>query len=476
MGVGVSSWRLARRVAMTGEIGVVSGTCIDTVMVRELQEGDPHFRREALKDYPDQAIVEHILDRYYIDGGKPSDRPYRLVPIHKFRPKLKSQRILAAAAYSEIVLAKSGHEGIAGINLMAKLKRYSLPCLYGAMLAGVDAVFIGAGIPMEEAKQIPRLAAGEPARLRLDVDTSAAEDVSETFYYEFDPAEILDDPPQLAAPDFFPIISSDVLARIMSKKLPDGLISGWVIEGPVAGGHNAPPRNKTYDDDGNPVYDERDAANLDRMKALGLPFYLAGGRGSPEKLREALEQGAAGIQVGSLFSLAEESGYSSEDTRRIIRAVHNDRLEVQTDGRISPTGFPFKVLHIDGEPTAREQASLRSRICDLGYLRKPYLDEKGRLRGRCAAAPVDEYVRKGGDREETKGRACLCNALFANIDLPQEREEGTEQQIFTGGDQLRDLPLGSVDAPCYTAEDVIRYLYGELRSHQREGVSRSASN
>jgi NAD(P)H-dependent flavin oxidoreductase YrpB (nitropropane dioxygenase family) len=472
MGVGVSSWPLARRVAMLGEIGVVSGTCIDTVMVRELQEGDPGNRRGALEAYPDQEIVRNIMDRHFIEGGKAEDEPYRLLPIHRFRPTVRSQRILAAAAFSEVYLAKAGHDGIVGINLMAKLKRYTLACLYGAMLAGVDRVFIGAGIPLEEAKQIPKLAAGEAARLRLEVDTDAVDEDPDKFYYSFDPADVLPDPPVLSRPEFYPIISSDLLARILAKKLPGELIDGWVIEGPPAGGHNAPPRNKSYDENRNPVYDDKDIADLQRLEALGFPYYLAGGYGTPEQLREALELGAAGIQVGSLFSLCQESGYPPEDTRRLIRAIHEDRLEVNTDGRISPTGFPFKVLEMEGKPSAREKAARRSRICDLGYLRKPYLDEKGRLHGRCAAAPVETYVNKGGKREEAEGRACLCNALFANIGLPQLRRKELEHQIFTGGDQLLELPLGSAEDPHYTAEEVLRYLYGELPVDTGDNIPR----
>ena len=37
----------------------------------------------------------------------------------------------------ERVLAKRGHDGLVGINMLAKLKRYTLACAYGAMLAGV---------------------------------------------------------------------------------------------------------------------------------------------------------------------------------------------------------------------------------------------------------------------------------------------------------------------------------------------------
>lgn len=462
MGIGVSSWRLARRVAQLGEIGVVSGTSIDTVMVRELQEGDPHDRRIALQDYPDREIVDYILDRFYVEGGKAHDAPYRLLPIHRFKPKVRSQRILSAATFSEVRLAKEGHDGLIGINMLGKLKRYTLAGLYGAMLASVDKVFIGAGIPTEEAKQIPKLAAGEPARLRLNVDTSQApDDVDGPFYYELDPADLIADPPTLPQPDFYPIISSDVLARILDKKLPDGLIAGWVIEGPVAGGHNAPPRNKRTDDDGHPIYDERDIANLDQVAALGYPFYLAGGYGSPDKLRDALDRGAAGIQVGSLFSLAEESGYPAEATRRLIRAIHADELSVRTDGRVSPTGFPFKVLDLEGTLAESNQYENRTRICDLGYLRTPYLDKKGRLQGRCPGEPVDDYVRKGGNRNDTEERGCLCNALCTNIGLGQQQKWGTELPLFTGGDALLNLPLGSVENPRYTAEDVIDYLYGE---------------
>lgn len=461
MGVSVSSWRLARRVAQLGEIGVISGTAIDTVVVRELQDGDPHDRRSVLRSYPDQEIVDYIIDRFYIEGGKADDEPYRLLPIHRYKPKVRSQRILSAATFSEVLLAKQGHDGVIGMNLLGKLKRYTLACCYGAMLADVDAVFIGAGIPTEEAQQLPKLAAGESARLRLDVDTAQApDDVDGPFYYELDPADILSNPPQLDAPEFYPIVSSDLLARILDKKIPDGLIHGWIIEGPIAGGHNAPPRNKNTDEDGHPVYDERDIANLDQVAALGYPFYLAGGWGTPEKLQEALDRGAAGVQVGSLFSLTEESGYPTDYTRRLIRALHSGKAAIRTDGRTSPTGFPFKVVELDGTLAVPEIYEERTRICDLGYLRTPYVDAKGRLQGRCPGEPVDDYVRKGGDAADTEGRSCLCNALTANIGQAQiQKKSGKELSLFTGGDALVDLPLGSVDEPHYTAKDVIDYLY-----------------
>ncbi|MFO8099620.1 MAG: nitronate monooxygenase [Salinibacter sp.] len=461
MGIGVSTWRLARHVAQRGEIGVISGTAIDTVVVRELQDGDPHDRRSVLRTYPDDAIVEHLIDRFYRPEGRPDGAPYDLLPIHRFDAPARAQRILAAATYTEVRMATQGHDGIVGMNLLAKLTRYSLPCLYGAMLAGVDVAFIGAGIPLEEAKQIPKLAAGAPAALRLNADTSQCDDPADAYTYDLDPADLLDDPPALDPPAFFPIVSSDSLARIMDAKLPDDRIDGWVIEGPVAGGHNAPPRNKQYDETDTPIYDEKDIPDLDRIRALGTPFYLAGGYGSPEGLQYAHDVGAAGIQVGSLFSLTDEAGYPPEMTRRIIRGLHTGEVSVRTSGRVSPTGFPFKVLTLPGTLADDARYDRRARICDLGYLREPYVDENGWLLGRCPAEPVDDYVRKGGDPGEAEGRGCLCNALMANIGQPQQRDGDTELPLYTGGDALTNLPLGSAEDPQYDADDVLNYLYGE---------------
>ena len=47
MGVGVSNWRLANAVSSRGQLGVVSGTALDVVLARRLQDGDPggHMRR-----------------------------------------------------------------------------------------------------------------------------------------------------------------------------------------------------------------------------------------------------------------------------------------------------------------------------------------------------------------------------------------------------------------------------------------------
>jgi hypothetical protein len=71
-------------------------------------------------------------------------------------------------------------------------------------------------------------------------------------------------------------------------------------------------------------------------------------------------------------------------------------------------------------------------------------------------------VRKGGTIAETEGRRCLCNALLANIGLPQPRASGeTEPPLLTSGDDLETISIFLAGRTRYTAADVISYLLGE---------------
>ena len=343
--------------------------------------------------------------------------------------------------------------------------------LRGLSAADFDAVFYPGGhgplfdlVDSSASIQLTQtmLAAGKPAELRLEVEGAAAPGATaapvQPPCYRFDPADVVPCPQAMPCPAFFPIIASDALARILAKKLPADHCAGWILEGPTAGGHNAPPRNKVVDANGDPIYDERDVVDLDVIAALGKPFYLAGGRGRPGQLRAALAAGAAGIQVGSLFSLACESGYPAAHKRRIIAGLHRGEITVRTDGRVSTTGFPFKVLQIEGTLGMPELCAQRVRVCDLGYLQTAFVDERGRVRGRCPGEPVDDYVRKGGARADTVGRGCLCNGLMANIGLGQRQAAGPELPLFTAGDGILQLALGSADEPRFSAADVIAWL------------------
>src|SRR5690606_27492810 len=223
------------------------------------------------------------------------------------------------------------------------------------------------------------------------------------------------------------IVAASSLATMLLRKAT-GEIDGFVVEGPTAGGHNAPPRGKlAVDETGEPVYGPRYVADPAEMKALGKPVWMAGGTGSPEAVQQAVDAGAAGVQVGTLFAFCEESGLASNLKSAALAQVRAGEVDIRTDLRASPTGFPFKVLNLPGTNAIAEQYEQRTRICDLGYLRTAYKREDGRIDYRCPAEPTKDWIRKGGAPEATAGRKCLCNGLMANIELPQHREEGEER-------------------------------------------------
>ena len=456
MGAGVSSWVLARAVASRGQLGVVSGTGLDSILVRRLQDGDigGHMRR-AMAHFPFPDFAECALVRFFRSEGRTKSAPYKLIPLFRHPSDPERDRLLVLANFVEVFLAREGHDGDVGLNLLMKIQEPTLPSLYGAMLAGVACVLMGAGIPREIPGALDRLAAHQPASLRYDVtgDRDGA-------LLEFDPATLWDgDAPRLARPQFLAIIASHALATMLARKA-NGRVDGFVVEGPTAGGHNAPPRGKpVLNERGEPVYGERDVVDLEAMSALGLPFWLAGGVGSPEGLAAAERSGAAGIQVGTLFAFCEESGLHDDYKRAVIAAACRGQVDVLTDPRASPTGFPFKVVEAQGLPTVN---GTRERVCDLGYLREAYRREDGTIGHRCASEPVDQYVKKGGSLEDTEGRRCLCNALLANIGLPMERKDGSvERPLLTSGDDLKILGRFLAGRDGYAAGDVLDYLLSE---------------
>ena len=77
MGVGVSNWRLAQAVSRLGQLGVVSGTALDSVFVRRLADGDQggHMRR-GLDAFPFPEMARRIWQEYFVPGGKAAGTPY----------------------------------------------------------------------------------------------------------------------------------------------------------------------------------------------------------------------------------------------------------------------------------------------------------------------------------------------------------------------------------------------------------------
>ena len=459
MGVGVSSWRLAQAVSRLGQLGVVAGTALDQIFARRLQDGDPggHMRR-GLDHFPFPRMAERVWQSYYIPAGKPASASYKVLPSHVKDGPRQLRELCIVANFVEVFLAREGHSNAVGINFLEKIQIPHLPSLYGAMLAGVGYVLMGAGVPLRIPGILDRFANHEPASYTLQV-SGAQENDERTM--TLDPREFMEcDLPPLARPKFLAIIASNTLAITMVKKA-NGRVDGFIIEGPTAGGHNAPPRGKLQlNEAGEPIYGERDVVDLRKIRDLGLPFWLAGGYGAPEKLREALAAGAAGVQVGTAFAFCAESALRDDYKQAVIQQVISGEARVFTDAEASPTGFPFKVARLEGTLSEQEHYVQRPRICDLGYLREAYRTAEGAIDFRCSGEPVSIYVSKGGQPEDAVGKKCLCNALLANVAYPQVRAgKYVEIGLVTTGD---DLPkIAAFLAPqssSYSAADVIKRL------------------
>lgn len=469
MGVGVSNWRLANAVSRLGQLGVVSGTALDSLFVRRLADGDKDGSlRKGVEAFPFPEMAKRIWQEYFVPGGKPSGTPYVNIPMHQRIEPRKLLELCMVSNFVEVFLAREGHMNKVGVNFLEKVQLPHLASIYGAMLAGVGYVLMGAGIPLHIPGVLDAFAAQRPAEYKLAV-TGAVPDMDTMM--RFDPAEFAEGPlPVLERPRFLAIVSSNTLATTMLRRA-SGKVDGLVIESPTAGGHNAPPRGKLQlNEAGEPIYGERDRVNLAELRALGVPFWMAGGYGNADKLREAVDEGAAGVQVGTAFAFSEESGMRHDLKKMLIGQAVAGTGQVFTDPLASPTGFPFKVAQLNGTSSDEGVYQARKRVCDLGYLREPYATPEGGIGYRCASEPVANYVAKGGKVEDTVGRKCLCNALLANIGHAQTRKDSTpEPALVTVGDDLNTIvQFLEPGQTSYSASHVVETLLSKLAAPEPE--------
>jgi len=458
MGAGVSNWQLAKAVSQNGQMGVVSGLALDTINARRLQLGDQegHIRR-ALSYFPWPAMADRFHREYYIPGGKPLGKPFKLLQRPVAHMKQADLENTIVGNFIEVFLAKENHQGLIGVNYLEKIQLPILPSLFGAMLAGVDYVLMGGGLPLTTPGILDKLSRFETVELRIHM---ARSDSRLSCIQQFDPRAFrIDKIPDVKRPKFLAIISSDTAAKSMLRR-STGQVDGFVIETHMAGGHNAPPR-KTHNSNVflTPRYGSKDAIDLQKIRSFGLPFWLAGGYASPLALRDALDAGAIGVQIGTAFAFCMESGISMDIKREIIQRQLYGHLNVHTDFEASPTGYPFKVVSVDGCQRHADNGGRRQLICDLGYLRHPYYRKDQGVGYRCPAEPIHKYLQKGGFVEETVGKRCLCNGLLATIGLGQIRGDGAESPIVTSGKDLAFMPyVLNGNGLDYTANNVIRYI------------------
>ena len=465
MGVGVSNWKLARAVAVAGQrlgarvLGVVSGTGLPVMLVDRLQNGDRDVLR-ALNAF-DPGIAREITDEYLVEGPRQPKWRAKLPPKPEVlvtgnaATKAKMAKLAVAAAFVEIWLAKEGHSGPIGLNLLEKVQLMHLPVLLGAMMARVDYVLVGAGIPHQIPAVLAHFARNEPASYRMDVTGSTEKEL-----LTLDPQPFVPQGVSLPRPKFLAIVSHHALAMRLASTVE---VDGFVVEGPAAGGHNAPARGKSLAEDGQPIYGERDTPDLLKLADTGKPFWLAGSYSSPERLDEARALGAAGVQVGSAFALCDESGLRDEVKQELRNRIALDALSVKTSATASPSGFPFQVVQLEGslsEPCVYES---RERICNMGHLTEAYQKDPSQGGGigfRCPGEPLDAFLKKGGNKAEAEGKICLCNGLGAAAGHAPKTRSGAEEPIIVtlGKDLAFYKRLAVRQDGSYSAEDVVRAI------------------
>jgi nitronate monooxygenase len=499
MGVYVSNWRLAQAVAKERPgvtAGTISGTGLDLIYTRLLQLGDPGgYIRQALTIFDEKfgiTIGQKIINRFFIEGGKapsarfkyPAKQILRTSSGNDQLPKVNEPgavtelsldeeviEILIATGFAETWLAKQGHSGRIFMNFLYKIELPLIYTIYGAMLAEIDGLIVGAGNPDGLAAVCSQLTQHQVVTKSLTVLYRQS---GEEFILTFDPHAIangkLTQRP-LNRPAFLAIVSSENLVTALANSQTESP-DGFIIEHHTAGGHNAGPQGPlTLDEKGQPIYDLMDEPDFAVIRQAGLPFWLAGGYGSREKVEYAIGFGAVGIQAGSIFALAEESGmeaaYKTAIRNELKKGAAESDMVLTT--LFSPTGYPFKVVNLEGTLAEESVYESRRRVCDLGLLQqrglsKPDEDGSRRLFQRCMAEPVENFVKKRGLPRNAENKRCLCNGLLATVGLGQiqgHHSSDEEPAIVTLGNNLEGVRrLSRQGQSPYWVRDVVMDLLG----------------
>lgn len=463
MGAWVSGSYMAREVSRLGGLGIVSSVGLRTIVVEAVRKGNQEMI-EAAKNFPFSSYIEEML------AFMPGQRSHgEAVPVDRLGPEGGlAQRLSTIAAFIEVSLAKKGHSGKIGINVMWKLSMTVLPVIYGSMLAGVDAIVCGAGVPMDVPGIMNNLHTGE----NIDSPALYGTKTPVSLSVEEGTAELL---ASRNRPLLIPILSNYVFCR----KIRDNWEKNFgiepdffVLEDYKAGGHNAPPRDKMTHSpkkDGIETY-------FDQVAELGIPIVVAGAfehGGTREDLLYWQKKGAYGIQVGSRFALCRESGILQKYRQEIIQANQNGGVEVLTCYQDSPTGYPIHRASLTGTLSDPVVYGARKRMCEHGYLCQchSYTDKADKDVSMliCPAMPLSQYSGLCPDKTpeqcaaDCEGKICLCEGLLATVGVlttpPAYITLGESGRLFKKEESAREI-LEEIMTPEYVADQENCLLVG----------------
>jgi nitronate monooxygenase len=120
------------------------------------------------------------------------------------------------------------------------------------------------------------------------------------------------------------VVYHDVTERRYADKALDAGVQGLICVNARAGGHAGPLSPEQLIED---------------LAGLDVPLVCAGGVGSPERFREALQMGYAAVQAGTRFIATEECTAHPDYKRAIVRASADD--VVLTD---KLSGIPCSII------------------------------------------------------------------------------------------------------------------------------------
>ncbi len=176
-----------------------------------------------------------------------------------------------------------------------------------------------------------------------------------------------------------------------TKRMPDYV----VVEGPLAGGHLGFGMDWAQYDLATIV---AEVIQYLKDEQLDIPVIPAGGIFTGTDAVQFLEGGAAGVQVATRFTVAEECGLPAAAKQEYFKASEED-IEVN---QISPTGYPMRM--IKSSPGIGD--GIRPNCEAYGYL----LDANGKC------AYVASYNREvaahpGARKVKVFDKTCLCTHM-----------------------------------------------------------------
>lgn len=331
--------------------------------------------------------------------------PDLMAKIGRSRDRAVIEQANLVALDREIHAARdiAGGRGMIAVNVMRAVSQYA-DYVRQACRSGADAIVVGAGLP-------------------------------------FDLPELTADYPEVA---LVPILSEARAIGLLVKKwqrkgrLPDAI----VIEHPrYAGGHLGAAK---LDEVGDARFDFAQvlpAAQklFEDMGIAPIPLIVAGGINSPEKLRQALALGAAGVQVGTPFAVSEEGDAHPAFKRVLASAGPEDIVTF-----MSVAGLPARAVrtpwlagYLEKEAVLLRRAKQR-RACTLGW---DCLAQCGLRDGRA-----------------TMGQFCIDHHLAAAL------RGDVEHGLFFRGSE--PVPFGAEIRP---VRDLADHLLGEPVTWRNQG-------